>query len=78
MTKIEERAKLLSKDGNTVLVIPHDINTDTVIAVDGEVTSQKFNQIQLRGVIGDAERRRLDMEFERVSKRLKTTILPEE
>lgn len=55
----------------TVIVIPYDIAENTIIAQDGNVTSQKFNQIQLRGVIGDAERKRRDREFERVSKRLK-------
>lgn len=75
-------AELLSRVGSgaTVIVIPHDIEHPTVVAVKGEgrASIQKFDSIALREAISQAERRRLDNEFKRTTEKLKAVVLPEE
>lgn len=76
-----ERARKISgmDDGATVIVIPHDINADVIIAIAGKAEQSKFNQIGIREAVYQAERVRLDKECERTSRKLKAVkILPEE
>jgi len=65
--------------GRTVIIIPHDIDADTAVIIDGKAETNKFNGHNLREAIHHAERKRLDGEFKKTTERLKVKEnLPEE
>ena len=76
-TILREASRLASTSEATVIVIPDDIDRETVVAIPGQSTQEKFNTMKLIDAVREAERRRLDLAHRR-NTAAHASVLPEE